>query len=331
MLNGGLETLDCLALPPGSFLMDPKAMRYDRLRKVIPLAASEVEAVVSEEERRMGRRLYRRLFATLTYKACTKGNRRDIAECVRHMRQWAKRLGVRIPYAWVGELQKRGALHYHLLIWLPRRLLLPKFDRRGWWTHGMTKVETARNPVGYLVKYASKGSKDDRNRMRKGMRLYGYGGLPPCARESLRAKLRQRWMRNILFDRYDRPWFEELEREAVMQELEMAELERRRPRWWARRWWEEHCSERAEYEAEQKELEEDARYNRLTEAQRQAEWLAQHEFNRVWAEKKMAGEPLHRKVSGGYASTITGEFFETPWAAKFVGGVVMCWPKEARA
>jgi Protein of unknown function (DUF3296). len=36
-----------------------------------------------------------------------------------------ERRGHKLPYVWVAELQKRGALHYHVLLWLPRGLTLP--------------------------------------------------------------------------------------------------------------------------------------------------------------------------------------------------------------
>ena len=69
----------------------------------------------------------------------------------------------------------RGAVHYHMAVWLPKHLRLPKFDKQQWWRHGMTQTVLAHNPVGYLMKYLSKI--DQRQRFPKGARIYGSGGL----------------------------------------------------------------------------------------------------------------------------------------------------------
>jgi hypothetical protein len=79
-----------------------------------------------------------------------------IRQALHRMREWGRRAGVKLRYTWVLELTRRGRPHYHLLVFMPRHLHLPKLDKRGWWPHGMTKVEVARNAVGYLAKYASK-------------------------------------------------------------------------------------------------------------------------------------------------------------------------------
>lgn len=73
------------------------------------------------------------------------------------VRQWYRRNRVPLHYVWTMELTKRGRPHYHALVWVPRHLMLPTPDKRGWWPHGMTRTEVARNAVGYLAKYASKG------------------------------------------------------------------------------------------------------------------------------------------------------------------------------
>jgi hypothetical protein len=83
-------------------------------------------------------------------------------------------------YVWVAELQKRGALHYHVAIWLPKRVQLPKFDKQGWWPHGSTQRLIAKNAVGYLMKYLSKISPF--HKFPKGVRIHGFGGLTQQAR-----------------------------------------------------------------------------------------------------------------------------------------------------
>jgi len=124
------------------FHYDPKAGRPDRLRKTLRLIAEEVQRVMAWVMLGRGRSAYRCLFVTLTYRTNTKGDPRDVSACLNRMRDWLARQGLPMcPYLWVAELQKRGALHYHLMVWLPRVLHLPRLDRCGWWKHGMTKVD----------------------------------------------------------------------------------------------------------------------------------------------------------------------------------------------
>lgn len=93
---------------------------------------------------------------TPTYRETVDWRPSDLRDCLHAMREWGRRCGVKLRYTWVMELTKRGRPHYHLLVWMPRHLHLPKMDKRGWWPHGHTKTEVARNAVGYLAKYASK-------------------------------------------------------------------------------------------------------------------------------------------------------------------------------
>jgi hypothetical protein len=88
-------------------------------------------------------------------------------------------------FVWVQEFTKRGRPHYHVLLWLPLGITLPKPDKRGWWPFGMTKIEWARNAIGYIAKYASKG--DSLHLPAKGARMHGNGGVTGDA------LLEQRW------------------------------------------------------------------------------------------------------------------------------------------
>ena len=120
-------------------------------------------------------------FVTLTYRGVNDWQPRHISNCLKAARRWCLRHGAAFRYIWVGELQQRGALHYHLAIWLPKRLQLPMFDKQGWWPHGMTQRQIAKNAVGYLMKYLSKISPF--HQFPKGVRLYGLGGLTQQARD----------------------------------------------------------------------------------------------------------------------------------------------------
>ena len=117
---------------------------------------------------------------TLTYRDVGEWRPGHLPALLQTMRKWVQRRGHGLRYVWVAELQRRGAVHYHLLLWLPKGLTLPKPDKQGWWPHGLTRIEWARKPVGYLAKYASKGG--EAAEFPKGCRLHGHGGLAAAAR-----------------------------------------------------------------------------------------------------------------------------------------------------
>ena len=295
-------------LPPGSFSVDPFRVRIRRMQGTVRESARQYEDEVRWEERRAGRPLYRRLFVTLTYASNTKGSAGDLPECIRLVRQWGHRQGVHIRIVWVAESQKRGALHYHLLLWLPRRLRLPMLDRRGWWKHGMTKVERARNPVGYLVKYASKGTVCGIASLRKGARLYGYGGGWPHGRERIRTALRSRWIRKAVQGVADAAWARQVEAEIDAQEREEAALLHA---------WDpdrhpppppEYESEDAYAEAVLRDMEEQQRCERRDALLR-------------------AGRSVLERVAGGYRDRVYGTFFESPYRVEMIGRVVVVIPK----
>lgn len=136
---------------------------------------------------------YRVWFVTLTYD--TRGtlgngahdwNPRHISYAIKRFRHWAKKAGVKPRYVWVAELQQKGTVHYHVAIWLPDHLTMPKWDLPTstgavFWPHGMTQTELARDAVGYLMKYMSKiGGYHEYPR---GCRIYGVGGLEQPSRQ----------------------------------------------------------------------------------------------------------------------------------------------------
>ena len=130
-----------LDLPASGFLVDPKALRPAKLKKTIALVACEVEKWIAEADRHMGRPGYRPLFVTLTYAKNSKGSAGDVSRFLNRLQMWMRRRGYPPAfYEWVAELQERGALHYHAMIWVPRRVFLPKFDLCGWWPHGATQI-----------------------------------------------------------------------------------------------------------------------------------------------------------------------------------------------
>lgn len=98
-----------------------------------------------------------RAFLTLTYADVSGWKPGHIKAFVAALRSYLARRKVPLLCVWVAELQKRGAVHFHLIVWLPKGVMLPKPDEQGWWPHGMSNVQAHRNRgVGYLLKYLSK-------------------------------------------------------------------------------------------------------------------------------------------------------------------------------
>lgn len=109
---------------------------------------------------------------TLTYRGVDDWRKNHIKDYLQRVRVYMKRRGLDFHYVWVAELQKRGAVHYHVIVWLPRGFRLPYADKRGWWPHGFTEQKPARKGVGYLMKYTSKGLSG--MKFPKGIRIYGF-------------------------------------------------------------------------------------------------------------------------------------------------------------
>lgn len=160
----------------GAFEIDPAASRWARLRRSIGVAARAHEAVADR---------CRTVMITLTY---ARGNAewepRHISDLLKKMRSWFAKSSVPFRYVWVAEIQtarlaKTGvaAIHYHLAVWLPEGLKMPKPDDAGWWPWGMTRIETARKAVPYLMHYLQKSSEVTRASLPLGARCHGRGGL----------------------------------------------------------------------------------------------------------------------------------------------------------
>ena len=136
---------------------------------------------------------------TLTYRPDVGYDPGQITQLQDAIAVYLKRRGIAYRGVWVLELTKAGRPHYHLLLWLPRGVTLPKPDKRGWWSHGLTRIEWARNAVGYLVKYASK-AKDDweaGSHFPPGARLFGVRGLQDD-RPNYTHAMRPFWMREVV-------------------------------------------------------------------------------------------------------------------------------------
>lgn len=162
-----------------AFVLDPNARRLSKLRMNVGFAA---RAHIGQ---RRGFRPDRVVMVTLTYATDT-WQPRHVADFIAHVRKHMQRRKEQLRYVWVAELQRRGVIHYHFAIWLPHALRLPKPDHRGWWPHGATRIEVARNAVPYLLKYLSKDTSKTLGRFPKGARVYGVGGLEHSMRRARR-------------------------------------------------------------------------------------------------------------------------------------------------
>lgn len=174
--------------------IDPAQARVTRLRKGLGIAAKQLHNLGSKRQQIW--------MQTLTY-AAPKNDNRDwrpehISRYLDALRRWhyARTGSKSLRYAWVAELQERGVLHYHVIVWLEGGLTPPKgdqpwksVDRKGltvWhppmWPHGMTRRDKSRSPVAYLMKYASKVESKNVGSYPRGARIHGAGGMDASGR-----------------------------------------------------------------------------------------------------------------------------------------------------
>ncbi|PWB48946.1 MAG: hypothetical protein C3F12_00145 [Candidatus Methylomirabilota bacterium] len=179
-------------------------MRYQRVKQaVVTSARLFVENV----------KMHRVCMVTLTYRPGAVWSPKDITGFIRAARKYVQRRGSAVMrYVWVAEVQEQRAaanlsdivLHYHVLLWLPKGLTLPKPDKQGWWSRGSTRIEWARRPIRYVLKYVSKIGAFDR--VPKGARVVGVGGLNDLERAERAWWRCPRWLRDetVIEDRPNR-------------------------------------------------------------------------------------------------------------------------------
>jgi hypothetical protein len=148
-----------------------KRARVAKLRRTVGFSARAIGAALD----RPGFRAHYVAMLTLTYRETDAWAPEHITACLHRLRKDLRQRGHVMRYVWVAELQKRGAVHYHVAIWLPHGVMIPKVDSSGWWPHGASNIQQARKAVPYLLKYLSKGL--DLTGFPKGARTHGSGGL----------------------------------------------------------------------------------------------------------------------------------------------------------
>jgi hypothetical protein len=127
-------------------VFSPRAARVRRCQKRVKAWAEVIEPVKERIDTRL-------VMLTLTYRNIedwAPGQVRSFMLTVK--KQLDEKL---LAYAWVAELQKRGAVHYHVLLLVKKGTDIPKPDDSGWWEHGLTRIETARSPF-YVLTYTGK-------------------------------------------------------------------------------------------------------------------------------------------------------------------------------
>jgi len=154
--------------------------REQRLRRVRQRLRAFVDLVGDKGQE--GDARGRWAMATLTYRDIQGWRPNHIRAFLKLLRQDAHRKGFPVlPYVWVAELQERGAVHYHVMVKLPKGYKMPKPDL-SFWHHGCSEVSyIRRSGRGYMSKYASK-LKQKIGDFPAGLRLCGAGGLSLNAR-----------------------------------------------------------------------------------------------------------------------------------------------------
>lgn len=180
----------CRLSDVGAFRLDPIAKRLADLRKIIGWSGYSHLAAPNVGGDDV-------IMVTLTYERTDQWEPSHIRECLQRMRMHFKRREWRFRYVWVAELQLRGAVHYHVMVFVPLGESLPFADDQGWWPHGMSNTKRVNSPLGYLMHYLKKGKghQKDYTKLPKGARSYGVGGLEEDF------KLARRWLRAPTFVR----------------------------------------------------------------------------------------------------------------------------------
>lgn len=180
-----------VAMAQNTIEIDKQQARVTRLRKSLGVAAKQLHNLGSKRQKVW--------MLTLTYAGDNSAWRPEhISRYLDALRKWhyAATGCKKVRYAWVAELQQRGVIHYHVIVWLEHGLTPPKGDRpwkttdrkglTSWhppmWPHGMTNRLKSTAPVAYLMKYASKIESKNVGSFPHGARIHGCGGLDPAGR-----------------------------------------------------------------------------------------------------------------------------------------------------
>lgn len=172
------QTLAASTLAGDSLLVNPHQQRSARCRKTLLNAAR-----IFVKGHQAAKVRYKVIFVTLTYRPGVEWKPNHVSEFVKRTRGYLKRRGVDLLGLWKLEMQQRGAVHYHFMLWVPKGYTLPKPDKQGWWPHGSTKIEWLRNGYGYVAKYVGK---EESLTIPKGARMYALLGMDQAGKREIR-------------------------------------------------------------------------------------------------------------------------------------------------
>lgn len=188
---------------------DSQKTRLARMQKTINAFFRDTDAAGIYAQHIRDRGTYYPVLITLTYQTQSDWDKRDITKLIdAYRKDWKQRLGrppAHFRYLWVAEQQKRGTIHYHIVLFCPRGKSLAKPDK--YFKKGMTKIEGVRKGIrGYMSKYLSKGTTGHDGQspvhLPKGARLFGHGGMSSAARAGLRYFLLPAYVKKI-FTEFD--------------------------------------------------------------------------------------------------------------------------------
>jgi hypothetical protein len=174
--------------------IDKKRSRVRRCQKRVYAWSKLLDGYIRDKDR------YRLVMLTLTYECVEDwkpGHIRAFMCLVKS--QLKKNL---LGYAWVAELQQRGAVHYHVLLLVRKGTSIPKPDKAGWWVLGMSKIETAKTAY-YIAKYTGKEYQKIGN-FPKGLRMFAVwvsaSLAPGVARWFFRASAWPKWLKDQIIE-----------------------------------------------------------------------------------------------------------------------------------
>src|SRR5450759_126640 len=110
---------NCYGATPGIFVINTHGARMSRMAQSVRTAARmHCESLAGQR--------WHCVMQTLTVAPGYEWSPEHISEYVRKVRKWCIAGGAAFRCAWGAELQRRGAIQYHVLVWLPVCLHLPK-------------------------------------------------------------------------------------------------------------------------------------------------------------------------------------------------------------
>lgn len=185
-----------IPMPYESMVLDTKQARLDRVRRTTLTSARYLL-----DHLKASHQVWYSAMVTLTYAPGQRWEPQDIRSFMLRARAWLAWREIDVRYLWVAELHTGGGandgqVHYHVLFVLPPGVTLPKPDKAGWWSKGLTRVEKARNAWGYVAKYCSKGETEGRE-FPHGARICGRGGMPETVKLAVRWWLAPRYVREV--------------------------------------------------------------------------------------------------------------------------------------